>query len=137
MEVGSPQIRAYRGDVDEERSLVAAPKTEAHGYSSNLEADIAWVETIKPGVIYYCNNHNGESLIRIRSFNYVSVKLEYIANKAGTPFASLQSSYKVTYVLQARGLEDIKEIPLKDLPLYVGWKWLTPEFMKLLKGANK
>lgn len=30
-----------------------------------------------------------------------------------------------------------KEVPLQDLPLYIGWPWKTPEFMALLKaGCN-
>ena len=33
-----------------------------------------------------------------------------------------------------KGIEAIKEVPLEDFPLYIGWAYTSKEFHRLIKG---
>jgi hypothetical protein len=91
----------------------------------------------------YCIDFGDEkALFRLDDQNKEEKKISIIAlhlascNYAQKDFIALTQILPNSYFKQYKNC--IKEVLLKDLPLCIGWRWLSSEFMELFKrGLNE
>jgi hypothetical protein len=64
------------------RHLRARQAVAVQGYAEHIEA----IDRFKFKTAYYVKNMFGESLVMVKTFNQDSIRLKFIANKAGNSF---------------------------------------------------
>ena len=106
-----------------------------------LQHDILIVKKMKRDKIFRLPLY-GESLVKVQTYNDESIKLRVLANKDGNSFDDLAGKIgKGIYLLSIRTgsapFDQAVEVPVKDLPLYVSWKFLSAEFTNIVKGYIK
>jgi hypothetical protein len=113
-----------------------------------LQHDILIVEKMKRDKIYRLPLY-GESLIKVQTYNDESIRLRVLANKDGDFFTEAlrnrgfsddfgeKGSYLLSVRIGSALLDQAVEVPVENLPLYVSWKFLSPEFTNIVKGYIK
>jgi hypothetical protein len=94
---------------------------------------IATIERLDLNKVYFLKHSPyGGALIRIKTFNKWTARCKVLASRV-----VIQDSPLYTKLVYSYGtLKDAVEVASSDYPLYVGWKWVSPEFERLLKGAR-
>jgi hypothetical protein len=92
-----------------------------------------WVaESLKRGILYEIEIEwmgHQQFLVRMSQFNTDSVRFQLFASQIVCRTGLTSWNFW--------NIKSIKEVSLKDLVLYVGWKWKSTEFEKLLNGKSK
>jgi len=107
-----------------------------------LKQNIEIVKKIRPGVIYETVPvFNTRILFKVKTYNDESIRISIIAAQdlitgLKTLMERERNPYNISIRIGADVLAVAKEVPPSDYPLYIGWKWITSEFEKLLKGAS-
>jgi hypothetical protein len=70
-------------------------------------------------------------LVKINSFNATSISFRILATN-GSYKGKAEQIIHFPYM----DIGPIKQVFLKDLPLYINWPWISVEFTEILKGGK-
>jgi hypothetical protein len=109
---------------------------EAERIIGHYQRKIVTLNAIEPGYIYEFKTGGGRVntdtyLGRLNSFSNNVIRWEL--------FACAEPRWKEKEIFDSFDyyVTDLKKVNPKDLSLYVGWPWKSPEFAKILNGTSR
>jgi hypothetical protein len=104
---------------------------------SDLQKKIDLIKTLELGTLYELKGKGQRhTLVKIKSFNKLSVRFTVLANAEKVPWQarSKMDAYGDTwYYLILTSSYKLTAVPHTDLPLYLGWPWVSNELTNMLK----